>query len=344
MKCSQDRVVIGAVNFAAGALLMYLLSGIPQPTARGDARQLLPVADEGEAESVAVPAEPVNFTHLNATELGGDYVEDLMYKYGSDKSKDDHAYTNFYKVGLHPIRMSIRNMTEVGTNLGQSIQAWYRMFPNAEIHTVDHPVFAQQFAEKNLGVLGDRIKMHKADFLDPTKKGDPFRHGFQRHSMDLVIDDALHVIPTQYQFLQKLWPLVKPGGLYIIEDVDPVAARAFLNDSDDVPVACRRILTENDAFVVNPTLGHRVLDLWLNFTRQYFPAWGKSRLDNNSLLIVIRKRGTPLKPVQLMFDSRAMKHKGLVMEDEALRHLTPGPQPPRPYKPPPRKAQMKLRR
>ena len=68
-------------------------------------------------------------------------VEKLMYKYGSDKSKDDHSYTDVYDLVLGPRRKQTRAILEVGIAAGQSIQAWHDYFPNAEINGLqDKPV------------------------------------------------------------------------------------------------------------------------------------------------------------------------------------------------------------
>jgi hypothetical protein len=49
------------------------------------------------------------------------YFEQLMYKYGSDKSKDDHGYTDLYQMLLDPVRHGIQNVTEVGVSAGQGL-------------------------------------------------------------------------------------------------------------------------------------------------------------------------------------------------------------------------------
>ncbi|PHH79423.1 hypothetical protein CDD80_4876 [Ophiocordyceps camponoti-rufipedis] len=36
---------------------------------------------------------------------------------------------------------------------------------------------------------------------------------------DLVIDDGGHTMKQQITSLERLWPVVKPGGLYVIEDL-----------------------------------------------------------------------------------------------------------------------------
>ena len=81
-------------------------------------------------------------------------LEDLMYHYGSDKSKDDHAYTNLYKMIFTPIRHNVRNLTEIGVAAGQSLQTWYRFFPNADIHGFDPTISLS--VQENLNKLKPR--------------------------------------------------------------------------------------------------------------------------------------------------------------------------------------------
>ena len=91
-------------------------------------------------------------------------VEELMYKYKSDKSRDDHGYTKLYHMIFGPIRHSVLNITEVGIAAGQSIQAWYRYFPNAEIHAFD--ISWNVTVEENLSFLKDRVKTHIYNVLE----------------------------------------------------------------------------------------------------------------------------------------------------------------------------------
>ena len=58
------------------------------------------------------------------------YLEELMYHYGSDKSKDDHSYTDLYQMLFNPIRLDVKHVMEVGVAAGQSIQAWHHYFPS----------------------------------------------------------------------------------------------------------------------------------------------------------------------------------------------------------------------
>lgn len=48
------------------------------------------------------------------------YVEELMYKYKSDKSRDDHSYVKLYNMLFANIRHTVTNITEIGISAGES--------------------------------------------------------------------------------------------------------------------------------------------------------------------------------------------------------------------------------
>ena len=58
-------------------------------------------------------------------------LEELAYYYGTDKSHDDHKYTDCYAALFDPIRHSARNITEIGLAQGQSLQVWHGLLPSA---------------------------------------------------------------------------------------------------------------------------------------------------------------------------------------------------------------------
>ena len=67
----------------------------------------------------------------------GEYLEYLAFKFGTDKSKDDHKYTDLYGSIYHQGRFKVKNVLEVGVAAGQSIQVWHEFFPNANIYGID---------------------------------------------------------------------------------------------------------------------------------------------------------------------------------------------------------------
>jgi predicted O-methyltransferase YrrM len=67
--------------------------------------------------------------------------------------------------------------------------------------------------------LGDRIHVHHGvDQADATTLGRVVDHHLAGRPLDLVVDDASHlVVPTRASF-NVLFPRLRPGGVYIIED------------------------------------------------------------------------------------------------------------------------------
>ena len=106
--------------------------------------------------------------------------------------------------------------------VGASLRAWAELFPNATVTGLDP---AEDAAELN--GLHERIRVITCDSRDDScveKLG----------SYDLIVDDGHHSLDAQRSTLKTLWPFVKPGGLYVIEDVADwgerlVADRAYLS-------------------------------------------------------------------------------------------------------------------
>ena len=60
-------------------------------------------------------------------------LETLAFYYGTDKSHDDHKYTDFYSLLFDGSRLSVNNVTEIGVMTGQSLQMWSDYFVNARV-------------------------------------------------------------------------------------------------------------------------------------------------------------------------------------------------------------------
>eukprot|EP00569_Conticribra_weissflogii_P005519 CAMPEP_0171342856 /NCGR_PEP_ID=MMETSP0878-20121228/15554_1 /TAXON_ID=67004 /ORGANISM="Thalassiosira weissflogii, Strain CCMP1336" /LENGTH=266 /DNA_ID=CAMNT_0011845643 /DNA_START=40 /DNA_END=837 /DNA_ORIENTATION=+ len=192
------------------------------------------------------------------------FVEDLMFKYKSDKSRDDHGYSKLYHMIFSPIRHKVKNITEVGISAGQSLQAWYRYFPTAEIHAFDIMWYGNDSkvsVEENLSFLKPRLHTHIVDIL---KVDDMTSLGFIPESMDIIIEDGPHSLQSQQEFLLKLFPFVKPGGYYIMEDVGYVqgGVTAFHEDPSKLRNDTRDILEHHDTIFVDTAAGHRAWETW----------------------------------------------------------------------------------
>ena len=247
------------------------------------------------------------------------YLEDLMYHYGSDKSHDDHAYTDMYQMIFNPIRRKVSHVMEVGVSAGQSIQAWYHYFPNAKIHAFD--VVTLPSIPKVVQKLNDRVIFHETDLLGKdyvSSSGgmDYSKVGLHNNSIDVLIEDGNHRPWQQHDFLVKLFPLLKPGGIYVSEDIEmfseggkPPRGRGW--QLDQVPSNVREILHTNDAIFVDTHIGHRDWKEWMKRSGKY----AQNHTFHNSYLLVIRKRVTPARPLQMNVKVFAMNPDKVILDD-----------------------------
>ena len=141
-------------------------------------------------------------------------LAELAERHGTDKSMHGHAYVNLYAMLLDPYRESVRNVTEVGVMHGASALMWADYFANAQVWGLD----------LRLGTLAGnrtasqpRIHLHEVDASLPSVPG---MLGLANESMDLVVEDASHSFEDSHRIAENLWHLVKPGGFYVIEDVN----------------------------------------------------------------------------------------------------------------------------
>ena len=138
--------------------------------------------------------------------------------------------------------------------------------------------------------------------------------GFLPESMDIIIEDGPHTLDSQEKFLVKLFPLLKPGGYYIIEDVGYVqgGVQAFHDDPSKLKNDTRHIIESHDTIWVDTSTGHRSWDMWQKLVGG---GWVQDRIRHNSYCLVIQKRLKPLPPLQINYKSGAMQPDSVVIEN-----------------------------
>jgi 8-demethyl-8-alpha-L-rhamnosyltetracenomycin-C 2'-O-methyltransferase/8-demethyl-8-(2-methoxy-alpha-L-rhamnosyl)tetracenomycin-C 3'-O-methyltransferase len=95
---------------------------------------------------------------------------------------------------------------EVGVQHGESLQLWQALFPAGLIVGVDEDADAVWPAETV------RVVACQDDETLPAQL-----RGFAPE-YDLIVDDASHVGELSGRTWRLLWPLVAPGGWYVLED------------------------------------------------------------------------------------------------------------------------------
>ena len=162
-------------------------------------------------------------------------LEELFQQHGTDKQAMGHAYVHAYSMLLGPWRHDVRSLLEVGIGTvnssfsanmgayssrrkympGASLRSWRAFLPNARIVGLDLDASAARAAadpQQRLEAYGvDTTSAKAVAALDLTEGG--------KKPFDVIIDDGLHTWAGQQATLLTLWPLVREGGFYFIEDV-----------------------------------------------------------------------------------------------------------------------------
>lgn len=113
-----------------------------------------------------------------------------------------HRYFQRY-VQLAGILGPDARVCEVGVESGESLRMWQALFPLGDITGVDHNEYAQ-WPEGTRKIIASQD-----DHELPGKLGGEF---------DLIVDDASHDGTLTRKTFDNLWPIVSPGGYYVIED------------------------------------------------------------------------------------------------------------------------------
>lgn len=132
----------------------------------------------------------------------------LAAKYGTDKVHH-HNYVHFYDLCFAKWRDTEIRLLEIGVQKGASIRMWLEYFPKALVYGVDIEDCPEPVDPRYRFCRGDQ---GNTEF---------WRKVIQDHggSFHIVIDDGSHrsdgIIPT----FEALWPHVRSGGYYCIEDL-----------------------------------------------------------------------------------------------------------------------------
>jgi hypothetical protein len=136
-------------------------------------------------------------------------LEEIGRQEKTDKSTIFHGYLDFYEPYLAAHRHKPVKLLEIGVETGASLRMWQRYFPNGAIVGADINPATLQFAE-------DRIAI---ELLDQSNLEDLVALGVKHGPFDIIVEDGSHEWEHQITTLRTLFPFLKSGGIYIVEDL-----------------------------------------------------------------------------------------------------------------------------
>jgi cephalosporin hydroxylase len=131
-----------------------------------------------------------------------------------------HTYIDLYEQWLIPYRNRPITIIEIGVLKGGSVLLWSRYFTHPDTRIVGVDI---QDRSANVAKLTDdpRIELVTGNSADPvTTQALP--------EADIVIDDGSHEPVNQIATFKHLFPKLRAGGLYVIEDLKSAAAASEL--------------------------------------------------------------------------------------------------------------------
>jgi SAM-dependent methyltransferase len=148
--------------------------------------------------------------------------------HGPSNKWSGNNYTDIYQAYFGHLRTEITALLEIGLGVkgenwkanishgdnetgGASLKLWYDYFPNARIVGVD--INPADF------LRNDRTSTIQAD-QGNREQLQAIVDSHKLASFDIIIDDGSHRADHQQITLETLWPLLKPNGVYFIEDLN----------------------------------------------------------------------------------------------------------------------------
>ena len=126
-----------------------------------------------------------------------------------------HWYTQHYQRYFHPLKHKRLNVLEVGVGGygdsqvgGESLRMWKAYFRKSRIVGIDVCDKAH-FREQ-------RIDIRQCDQTDSEAL---LRLSDQYGGFDIIIDDGSHLNEHVIRTFQVLFPLMRPAGIYVVEDI-----------------------------------------------------------------------------------------------------------------------------
>jgi len=137
--------------------------------------------------------------------------------HGSDKGNGvglRHGYVRVYAAALAHLRGGPLKLLEIGLSVARdggfcpSLAMWADWLPEAEIVGIDLDDYAAFRHPRCRTRIVDQTD--RAAVLDLARAEGPF---------DVVVDDGAHLSDAQQTSFFALFPAVKPGGFYFVEDL-----------------------------------------------------------------------------------------------------------------------------
>tara|TARA_R110000765_G_scaffold412180_2_gene511713 strand:+ start:169 stop:885 length:717 start_codon:yes stop_codon:yes gene_type:complete len=139
-------------------------------------------------------------------------LDSIALRFGTDKSSKHHGYTSIYDKHFNHLRGTSVRVLELGIYKGASLNMWAEYFgPESKVYGVDRDLRLSRKME----FLPNIVRYS----LDISDKPALLRFAVEYGPFDVVVDDCGHINHQMTECFNTLFPLLSPGGVYVVEDL-----------------------------------------------------------------------------------------------------------------------------
>jgi hypothetical protein len=142
-------------------------------------------------------------------------LDQIAIKYQTDKASTHHGYTKYYERHFEELRNESIKLIELGyggyefpDRGGAGAKMWLEYFPNAKILSID--------IHKKTNIPS----LNRYWFIQSSQDNPLLADNTVLAAPDIIIDDASHVCDLTLKSFEILFPILNPGGWYVIEDIE----------------------------------------------------------------------------------------------------------------------------
>jgi hypothetical protein len=168
-------------------------------------------------------------------------LEEISSQYRSDKGAVYHNYLSIYEKYFEQYRDSLENFLEIGLWEGESIRMWREYFTSGNLVGADILDLTH--------VALPNTQIHICDQSDRGQLEDLASKTFS--SYDIIIDDGGHMMHQQQITLATMFKYLKPGGVFVIEDLHTSGNAAYTRPGDTDTLQMLREYNESKQIVSN---------------------------------------------------------------------------------------------
>lgn len=135
-------------------------------------------------------------------------IDEIAVRVGTDKSSLHHHYTRYYEKHLPSKTISL---LEIGAFKGASLRMWKELYPDSQISCFDLFQDTDNISKEDVEAMG--VTAYQGD------QGYASDLGKIEGNFDVIIEDGSHRSDHQIITFETLWPKVRSGGMYVVEDL-----------------------------------------------------------------------------------------------------------------------------